>query len=194
MAKLFLTAEQINRLLRLAEPQARDHALFHVALSTGFRVSDMVRIRKNDLFDSDGGIVRSIRMKMQKTGVYVERPLRNDCRAAIAKYLLMRIDKNPYLFCAESNNQQRGVKPLDRSSVHRIYRKYLELMFLKSELRGNSCHITRRSMAKLISLKAGRIEPVTEWLGHSTVASTMHYIDRDSFSRQADDIVASITW
>jgi integrase/recombinase XerD len=194
MGKLFLKENQICKLLELSEDSPRDHALFHVALSTGFRVSDLLRLKIRDLHDSDNKIVRMIRLRMKKTKNYIERPLRDDCREAVAFYLRTRGDSNQYLFRSEANNSQKSRLPMDRSSVHRVYKKYLEKIFPASMLKGASCHTTRRSIAKLISRDAGRVEPATSFLGHKSIAATMSYLDMDEFNQQADDIVSSLAW
>ena len=194
MGKLFLKEDQIHQLLELSAVNQRDHALFHVALSTGFRVSDLLRIKLRDLQDSDHEVSRLMRMKMKKTKKYIERPLRDDCRAAISAYLKTREDSNPFLFRPEANNSKKSRLPMDRSSVHRVYKKYLAKMFPASLLKGASCHTTRRSVAKLISRDAGRCEPATKFLGHSSLAATMSYLDFDEFGSQADDIVSSLSW
>lgn len=194
MGKLFLKEIQIRQLLTLSGENPRDFALFNLALSTGFRVSDLLRIKRADLLDSDGAICRAVRLKMKKTKKFIERPLRDDCRASIASYLKSRDDHNPYMFRPEANNSQKSRLPMDRSSVHRIYKKYLGQMFPASMLKGASCHTTRRSIAKLISRDAGRCEPAAKFLGHSSIAATMSYLDFEEFGVQADDIVSSLSW
>lgn len=194
MGKLFLKEDQIHKLLELSAVNPRDHALFHVALSTGFRVSDLLRIKLRDLQDSDHEVSRLVRMKMKKTKKFIERPLRDDCRAAIASYLKTREDSNPFLFRPEANNSKKSRLPMDRSSVHRVYKKYLEKLFSRQDLRGNSCHTTRRSIAKLISDKSGRIEASSSFLGHRSIAATTAYLNMDEFKQQADEIVSALSW
>jgi len=46
--------------------------------STRFGVSDIVPLRRDQLIDSDGKIAMVLRVKMGKTGKYVERALRDD--------------------------------------------------------------------------------------------------------------------
>ena len=83
---------------------------------------------------------------------------------------------------------------MNRSSLQRLYKRYLGHMYSGEQLRGNACHVTRRSMAKLISDKAGRVEPATRFLAHTTIANTIAYLDMDSYGRQADQIVRALPW
>lgn len=187
--KLFMNEKNIEELLILSEPWARDHAIFHVALATGLRASDLLNLKKRDVAPQGAPVLHSVKLKMKKTGKIVERQLPEACRKAIKRYLQTRTDSNEFLFCSESNNSLRSEKPMNHSSLHRLFKKYLGLQFSAEELRGNACHTTRRSIAKIISDKAGRIEPATRFLGHTSVANTVAYLDMDSYGKQADEIV-----
>lgn len=190
--RIFLEVNQIKELLELSKEHERDHALFHLAFSTGLRISDLLRLQRKALFDSDGLIVRALRVRMKKTKRPITRPLRDDCRAAVARYLETRLeDDNPYLFAQESNS--KGAKrPMTRQSAHRIYKHYLGQMFPKSMLSGAACHTIRRSAAKLISLKTGRAECAMRFLGHTNLASTMSYVDVDDFEKKANATIEDL--
>jgi integrase/recombinase XerD len=189
--KLFLNQRKISQLLALAREHPRDFALFHLALSTGLRISDILLLEKRSLLDRDGSIVSLLHVKTKKTKHWIDRPLREDCRESIRCYLETRKDKNPYLFPAESNNQYKNItmRPMHRMSAHRIYKRYLGKVLPANRLRGASTHTMRRSVAKLISLRAGRIEPATAFLGHASIASTVTYIDMNGFEETANDIL-----
>ena len=189
MSKLFLDQSKIGELLCLAKDHPRDLALFHVSVSTGLRISDVLRLRVSQFRDNDGEVVRAIRIRMKKTKKWIGRPLREDCREAVRQYLATRDDDNPFLFPPESNNSQGSHAAMNRSSVHRLYKKYLSELFPRSLLVGNSTHLMRRSVAQLVSAKAGRLESAQAFLGHASIASTAKYIDSDGFEQKADDIV-----
>lgn len=194
MPKLFLNEDQIAALLSFSKPHVRDHALLHVALATGFRNSDLRNLKRSDVEGVQGEILHVLRVKQQKTGKYVERTLPLTCREAIAFWLGERQDFNPYLFPAVSNNTRGDMVPMSRISVQRIFKRYLNWIVPPEALRGNACHVTRRSVAKIISDRAGRIEPATRFLGHATIAATVHYLDMDGFGKQADEIVQELPW
>ena len=193
MAKLFMSEKKIAVLLDKSRSHARNYAIFHVALATGLRAGDLLGLRCLDVAPR-GEVLHTIRIKMQKTGKIVERGLPDVCRIALEKHLASRADDNPYLFTSESTNAQNPAGHMNRSSLHRLYKAYLGAMFSPEELHGNACHTTRRSVAKLISDKAGRIEPATRFLGHTSVANTTAYLDMDSYGRQADDLVGLMAW
>jgi integrase/recombinase XerD len=196
--KIFMDVNQIKRFLSAAAEERttgniRDLALFHLSLSTGLRISDLLRLKRDNLIDADGAIVRCLRIKMKKTRNWIERPLREDCRAVLHEYLSSRTDANPYLFPAFHRNQYVCAgQPMSRMSAHRIYKKYLRKLFPASMIVGAATHTSRRSMGKIISQKAGRIEPASKFLGHRNVASTAAYIDMESHEQKANDIVTEI--
>ena len=195
--KLFLSQDQISRILNLAGEHPRDLALFQLALSTGLRISDALSIQRSELLDVDGSIVTVLRIKTRKTKRWVSRPLREDCRESIRLYLQTRDDENPYLFPARSKSCDKPapMRPMHRASAHRIYKRYLGKILPAGMLRGASTHTMRRSVAKLISQRAGRVEPATAFLGHASIASTVAYIDMDSFEETANDIVLTeLSW
>jgi integrase len=184
----FLDIKEIKDLLDLSEDHPRDFALFHLAVNTGLRISDLLNLKRAPIME-DGGIVAVLRIKTKKTKAWVDHPLRNDCRDAVARYLVTRVDANPYLFPSESNNSLKRNKPMSRQSAHRTYKGYLEMMFPASVLAGASTHTLRRSMAKIIANKVGRAEAAGKFLGHKSLASTLNYIDYDSWGQKADDVV-----
>ena len=193
MSKLFMSEDKIRELLSLARSNQRDYALLHTAFSTGLRVSDLVNLKRSDI-EVSGRISKKIKIKMIKTGRSVERSLTDPCRAAIKNYLLTRMDLVPFLFISEADNRLSTGGPLNRSSVHRIIKGYLGELYREEEVRENACHVTRRSMAQIISQKTGRIESASVFLGHSNVASTMKYLDCGKFKEAADCAISSMSW
>jgi integrase/recombinase XerD len=193
--KKFLKINEIHNLIELSAQKRRDFAFFHVSFSTGLRISDILRLKRKDFFDSDGEITRALTLKMKKTKGIITRPLRDDCREAVKRYLGLRDDANPYLFPAMAN--QHRILPdgaMSRISGHRIYKWYLSQMYPESELVGVSTHTARRSMGKIISERAGRIEPASKYLGHKSIASTQAYVDMDGHEEKANQIVGSLTY
>lgn len=186
----FLSVNEIQQLLSLSTTNPRDHALFHLSINTGLRISDILPIKRAAIIDKDGLPVRMLRIRMKKTRAWVNRPLRDDCRAVIAAYLGNRSDKNPYLFPPLHTNQHtQSNAPMSRMTAHRIYKKYLQMIFPDSEIVRASTHTARRSMAKIISNKSGRIEPATRFLGHKNPASTAAYIDMGGYEEAANEII-----
>jgi integrase len=193
--KKFLKINEICQLLELSVDNPRDFAMFHIQLSTGLRISDILALKRRDFLDSDGQISRAITIKMKKTKNIISRVLREDCREAVKRYLGSRTDSNPYLFPAMANQFKiRQTGHMSRLSAHRYHKWYFLQMFPESELVGVSTHTARRSMGKIISERSGRIEPASKYLGHKSIASTMSYIDMDAHEEKANQIVTELSY
>ena len=193
MSHLFMTEQEIKTLMTLAQKEPRDYALIRLMASTGFRVSDLVRLRREQLVDSDGEIVRVLRVKMDKTEKWVERTLRDDAREAVKAYLATRQDPYPWLFISQSRRTKFHTPgPLSRSAAHLVIKKYLAMIYPASLIQGTATHVLRRSIAKLINRKTGRIETAQEWLGHSSTTHTRRYIDAEDYREKANGVVAGL--
>lgn len=145
------------------------------------------------MIDSDGQVVRTLRLKTAKTGKWIDRTLREDTREAVGEYLKTRQDSLPWLFISQSRRTKFHVPgPLTRSAVHLIVKKYLEMIYPASLVQGTATHVLRRSIAKLINRKTGRIETAQEWLGHSSTAQTRACIDAEDYREKANGVVAAL--
>ena len=84
-----------------------------------------MRLRREDLIDSDGEIVRALRIKMEKTDKWIERALRDDTREAIKTYLGTRMDAYPWLFISRSRRTKFHTPgSLTRSAVHLVIKRW----------------------------------------------------------------------
>jgi len=188
-----MSEADIKTLMTLAKKEPRDYALLKLMASTGLRVSDLVRLRRVQMLDNDHRIIRTLRVKMAKTDRWIERTLREDARQAVLDYIGTRTDTHPWLFISQSRRTKFVVPgPLTRSAAHLIVKKYLLMIYPASLIQGTATHVLRRSIAKLINRKTGRIETAQEWLGHSSTAHTRAYIDAEDYREKANGVVATL--
>ena len=188
-----MTEQDIKTLMTLAKKESRDYALLKLMASTGLRVSDIVRLRRDQMIDSDGEVVRTICVKMAKTERWIDRTLREDAREAVDEYLRNRQDSYPWLCISQSRRTKFHVTgALTRSAAHLIVKKYLTMIYPASLIQGTATHVLRRSIAKLINRKTGRIETAQEWLGHASTAHTRAYIDAEDYREKANGVVAGL--
>ncbi len=193
MSKPFMTEQDIKTLMTLAKKEQRDNALLRLMASTGLRVSDLVRLRRDQLIDSDVHVVQVLRVKMKRTGKWIDRALRDDTREAVAQYLKTRQDSHPWLFISQSRRTKFHTPgPLTRSAARLIVKKYLTMIYPASLIQGTATHVLRRSIGKLINRKSGRIETAQEWLGHTSTAHTRAYIDAEDYGEKANGVVAGL--
>ncbi len=130
MSKLFMEEQEIKTLMTLAKKDLRDYALLKLMASTGLRVSDIVRPRRDQLIDSDGEVVRALRVKMAKTERWIDRTMRQDAREAVGDYLKTCQDSYPWLFVSQSRRTKFHIPgPLTRSAAHMIVKKYFGMIY-----------------------------------------------------------------
>ena len=193
--KIFLKINQIKQLLSISRRVPRDCAMFHLAISTGFRISDILSLKRADMVGANGDIIKVLRLKTIKTKRWMDKPLRSDCRRAVEDYLNKRNDDNPYMFPPTQVKSRFGInscRPMCRMTAHRIFKSYLSRIIDPDMLVGAATHTIRRSMGKIISDESGRIEPASEYLGHTNIVSTRTYIDPDGHRERAETIVTEI--
>ena len=185
---------KIHLLLEAARGNLRDYALLHIAASTALRESDILRIHIVDVIAKDGSIIQLLRLKMKKTGEWIERPLRDDCRNALKQWINSRHDKNPYLFISASCNSRKRKTPMSRIAYHGIMKMYLGTIYSPSVLQGCSTHTLRRSVAKLVYKKTGEIAAAQKILGHKSVSATSRYIDPHEIGERANKVVLDLDY
>jgi len=59
-------------------------------------------------------------------------------------------------------------------------------------IQGTAADVLRRSIAKLINRKTGRIVTAQEWLGHTSTSYTRAYIDAEDYRERANGVVAGL--
>jgi integrase len=151
--------------------------------NTGLRESDVLGLKRQHVLTNAGEIVKSVTVKMEKTGKRVDKTLTDTTRAAIADHLRLA-PRSEWLFPGEVSSH-----PLSRRTMHRIFKRHLATLMGESvSLRGSSTHTLRRSVSFAISQKQG-IESASIFLGHSSLANTIYYLDRHKLQERADEAI-----
>lgn len=191
----FLEGSDLNRILEapLAQKndstnpdtilqQYRDKAVLELLFSTGLRVSELARLKKDDI-----NLTRdefSIEGKGRKRRVVF---LSEQAKHAIKKYLSLRKDMNPYLFvshdkrkgAAKKSAKESQYEHLTSRSVQRIVKKYAKLAGITKTV---SPHTLRHSYATDLLQNGADIRSVQAMLGHSSITTTQiytHITDRE---------------
>jgi len=171
----FLTTEQVSRLLaqpNVSEPRGlRDRAILETLFSTGLRVSELVKLNKDqiDLKRREFGVVG----KGGRARVVFLSPA---AAKWLGKYLAIRTDpwrplfirlpgKNPPVVDGEKMR-------LTARSVQRIVKKYVRKAKLPVDA---TTHTLRHSFATDLLMAGADIRSVQEMLGHKNIATTQIY-------------------
>jgi integrase/recombinase XerD len=149
----------------------RDKALLETGYSTGMRVSELCRLKLEQI-DDKRKFMR-IRGKGRKERLV---PYGDTCRAALSRYItdvrpgLIRGTAIPFVFLNYAG------KPLSRVGFWKILKKYAALAGLPA---GVSPHTLRHSFATHLLEGGADLRVVQELLGHASISTTQIYTKLD---------------
>jgi integrase/recombinase XerD len=168
----YLTEREVEQLLQqpdLSDPRGlRDRAMLEVLYATGLRVSELVRIRKDDI-NLDGGFLRAFgkggRERIVPFGETSLEYLLHYLKKAYP-YFRKKRPGSPYLFLT----QQGG--PMTRQYFWMLVEKYGKAVGLKGRL---SPHTLRHSFATHLLENGADLRAVQLMLGHADISTTQIY-------------------
>ncbi|MBI4093113.1 MAG: tyrosine-type recombinase/integrase [Candidatus Kerfeldbacteria bacterium] len=172
----FLEGEDLERLLEAPlathEPkiiQARDKAILELLFSTGLRVSELARLKRDDVnLDKDEFTVRGKGGKLRVVF------LSNQARHFIQQYLNQRRDEHPAMFTRHDRAAKRSseIKPLTPRSIQRLVTTYAKLAGVAKRV---TPHTLRHSYATDLLMNGADIRSVQSMLGHASITTTQIY-------------------
>ncbi|MDD3262931.1 MAG: tyrosine-type recombinase/integrase [Candidatus Absconditabacteria bacterium] len=186
----YLDEEEIEKILqapgKLAnkniQQQTRDIAILYMLYGTGLRVSELIKLKKNDIkIDSNQFSVIGKGSKIRS--IFATKI----AREKLKNYLNQRKDNSPYLFTTVSVN---GLgEYLSRNSIEEIVRKYAKVAGIEKKV---TPHTLRHSFATSLIKKGADIRAVQTLLGHSSITTTQIYthVD-DKHLKQVHDLLES---
>lgn len=181
----FLDAEELSRLLQVplrdtgGKPKAgdlRDKAILEVLFSTGLRVSELTKLKRDDinLKHKKGGIAEfTVRGKGKKLRIVF---LSEEAARHLAEYLNRRIDVSPWMFIrmdkAANASAKRDEEPMTPRSIERLVEKYARLAGITKKV---TPHTLRHTFATDLLANDADIRSVQAMLGHSSITTTQVY-------------------
>ena len=161
----FLDLNEVATLIRLAENK-RDRSILELLLSTGLRVSDLVRLNRDEL-DFEKKQISLSNSRGQKRTIF----LSESAAYWLGKYLEEREDDSPALFIRTAGRKE-GTLRLTVRSIQRIVEKYVKKA-------GFSVKATPKSLRHTfaISLLTGGtpLSAVKNLLNHKNISTTQIY-------------------
>uniref|UniRef100_A0A7C4TWA5 Recombinase XerC n=1 Tax=Caldisericum exile TaxID=693075 RepID=A0A7C4TWA5_9BACT len=157
---VFLTKEEVWRLLNVVKKNKRDFTIIAFLIYTGVRVGELTNIKMDDI-NLDDNYVR-VKGKGDKERFV---PISSELSTIVREYLESHKD-NTYLF---ESNRRKKFSPL---TIQLMVKKYARKADIQKKI---TPHKLRHTFATL-ALESG-ISPVTigELLGHSSLNTTMKY-------------------
>lgn len=162
-----LTEEQIEVIRKTASKDKRSLAIVDFLLSSGIRVSELVRLNRSSIdLNSRSCIVYGKGAKQRETYFDVR------TKIELENYLKSRKDKNKALFVTEKKKTKNGsYSRLSINSVEKIIRN----IGYESDIEKLHPHRFRRTVATRAIDKGMPIEQVQFLLGHSKIDTTLRY-------------------
>lgn len=168
----YLTEAEVERLLEqppLEKPHGlRDRTMLEVLYATGLRVSELVRLRLEEVH-SEAGFLRILGKGAKERLV----PLGDSAQSFLRRYLdesrshfLRRRTGSPFVFLT----QQGG--PMSRQYFWKLVEKYGRLAGIDKKL---SPHILRHSFATHLLEHGADLRSVQMMLGHADISTTQIY-------------------
>lgn len=157
----------------------RNYTIFQVGKATLLRVSDVLALRRNEIFNDDGTIKKNAYIKDKKTGkpnVLYLKPVKQDLSAY-------------FNWLTEKNIQSKWLFPSTRdTSRHITEKQFYKVMDKTGDLLGINylgTHSMRKTGAYRVYTQTGfNIGLVMTLLNHSSEEMTLRYLGLDQVSRE----------
>jgi len=155
----------------LSGKNLRDYTIFVVGINSALRVSDVVKLKWEDVFYEFGELKKEIRLIEKKTSKQKVFPINQSMKKALLEYFEY-IDKpsdDEYIF----KSRQGGNSPLSVKMAWRIFKDIQDNVKLNT-------HIGTHSMRKTFCFMAWKqgvpIETLMKILNHGSQSVTKRYI------------------
>lgn len=157
----------------------RNYTIFQVGKATLLRVSDVLALRRNEIFDNDGTIKKNAYIRDKKTGksnILYLNPVKQDL-----------LDYDAWL--QENNIQSKWLFPSTTHQAQHITEKqFYKIMAKTGDLLGINylgTHTMRKTGAYRVYMQSNyNIGLVMSLLNHSNEAMTLRYLGLDQVSRE----------
>lgn len=161
----------------------RNYLLFEFGISTGLRISDILKFRVRDFRDRNGKMKEYFRINEQKTDKVKMMQIPKDLKGLIKDYVK---DKKDYEFLFKSRN---GInKPITRQQAYRILSDAASVFGIDKI----GCHTLRKTFGFHIYQKTKDAAGIMSLLNHSSISETLRYIGIDQDRK--DSIIQSVNF
>lgn len=151
----------------------RDYLLFVLGITSGLRISDLLKLKVEDVKNTNGSIKDILYFKEKKTKKSRRLPLSNNTREALKYYFLKTgvFEYDRYLF---TSNKSNGNKPLTGVRAWQMINDWCSEVGINYKV---GTHTLRKTAGYQMRTKGGiAIEVISAILGHSNIKVTSRYI------------------
>lgn len=156
--------KQIEALKKYLRGQnVRDFLLLVLGINSGLRISDLLKLNIEQVFNQD-----RISIREKKTGKSKDFPLSENCKKAIQEYIKVTGNKTGALFAS-----RKGGEPISRVQAYRILNEGARHVGIKENI---GTHTLRKSFGYHAYQNGVDITRIQKLLNHSSPSVTLAYI------------------
>lgn len=152
----------------LRDKSKRDYLLFLVSISSALRISDILKLKVEDVWDGRRP-KKFIVLNEEKTGKYKRFPITENLQKAIKEYMKeYRPNQGDWLFFS-----RKGNKAITRQQASNILSQAGEYVGIKEPI---NTHSMRKTWGYWAYKTGASLAHIMEALNHSSIANTKKYL------------------
>jgi len=156
----------------LRKRNPRDFLLFTLGINTGLRISDILRLKVEDVKDQAGEIKEYLDLNEKKTKkqrlIYINSEVRNALEYYFDKTGIYHLDR--YLFISDKTKIN---KPISRIRAWQLIQAWCREVGIKGRI---GTHTIRKTAGYQMRIAGVAIELIQEVLGHQSISMTKRYL------------------
>jgi site-specific recombinase XerD len=156
----------------LKKRNPRDFLLFTLGINTGLRISDILKLKVEDVKDQAGDIKEYLDLNEKKTKkqrlIYINNEVRNALEYFFEKTGIYDLDK--YLFISDKTKIN---KPISRIRAWQLIQSWCKEVGIEGRI---GTHTLRKTAGYQMRMAGVAIELIQEVLGHQSISMTKRYL------------------
>lgn len=179
--------KDLNEISRLRKIMLANHDYLYALLltygiNTGLRVSDILKLKFEDILDERKRVRSSFEVIEQKTGKRRKIIINDSVREVLDLYMKSTDRREGYIF-----SRNNGQKPITREAVWHALNKYAKEAGIQGQI---GTHTLRKTFGYQLYKKGIDISRIQYILNHSSPKITLRYIGITQ--EEVDDIVENL--
>ena len=163
--------KKINAIKKILKAtNLRNYCLFTLGINSGLRISELLKLKINDVIDEKYKLKDRITIKEKKTGKIKNFPIADTAKKAITEYLksfAFQLDEPLFI------SQKGKKKPIKRQQAHKIIKDVTKIVGLKGRF---GTHTLRKTFGYHAYQSGIDISILQKLFNHSAPCVTLAYI------------------
>ena len=156
----------------LKKKNPRNFLLFTLGINTGLRISDLLKLKVEDVQDEKGRILEYLDLTEKKTKkqrlIYINDEAKSALEYFLEKTKIYELDR--YLFISDKTKIN---KPISRIRAWQLIQSWCREVGIKTRI---GTHTLRKTMGYQMRIAGVAIEIIQEVLGHQSISMTKRYL------------------